>query len=129
MKRKELLGVILVREGMLSSAHLQQALDRQAALRLAGKVMPLGLVLMQLGLASEPQVRHALKLQQRLLVWPPEGKPPWQLRLIEDGVLAPSLLVMMMDEHDRTGEPLEQLLVERQMVTPAVIEYLRLSIS
>lgn len=124
MKAHELLGMIMVREGILSTAQLQQALDEQQRLRELGRAQPFGVVVMQLGIVSEGQIRHALRLQKKL-AWAPDAPTPLHVRLIEGGVVSPSLVVSLMEESERHGEPLDELLVHRQAVQPAVIAYFR----
>lgn len=122
MKKQNLLGLILVREGILSAAQLQQALDRQAALRQHGTIQPLGQLVLELGFASEGQLRHALKLQNKL-AWGSDEAVPLGMRLVTGGLIAPSLLVSLLDERDRTGESLETLLIDRQIVQAGVIAH------
>lgn len=124
MKAHELLGVIMVREGILNRDQLALALEKQRALRQAGQMQPLGMIVIELGFASEAQIRHAIRLQKKL-AWAPDTAVPLGVKLVSGGVLAPSLLVSLLDEQARTGEPLESLLVERQIVQPVVIAHFR----
>ncbi|MOA26111.1 hypothetical protein D3C78_1468810 [compost metagenome] len=124
MKPNALLGLILVREGILSRAQLDQALAEQGRRREAGAVVPLGVVVMELGVATEGQVKHALRLQKKLS-WGPEEAVPLGVRLIENDLVAPSLLVTLMEEQARTGEALEDLLLSRQVVVPAMLDYFK----
>lgn len=124
MKAHELLGVILVREGTLQRDQLEAALARQRELRRSGEMKPLGLVIIELGYASEAQIRHAIRLQKKL-AWAPDTAVPLGVKLVNGGVIAPSLLVSLLDEQARTGEALEALLVDRHIVQPVVIEHFR----
>lgn len=124
MTVRELLGVILLREGVLQAWQLERALDHQQSLRAQGEVQALGQVLLQLGLANEGQLQHALRLQRRL-AWAPDQPAPLGVRLVEGGVISPSVLACLLDEGDRLGQGLEQLLVERALVPPLVLEHFR----
>lgn len=104
----------------MSPAQLEQALEEQRRRRGAGRAEPLGALLIQLGLASDGQVRHALRLQTKL-AWPPEGQVPLAVRLIDAGVVSPSIMVTVIEE--ARGGDLAALLVERQVVQPAVLAY------
>ena len=124
MKPNALLGLILVREGILSRSQLDRALAEQQRRRETGVVVPLGVVVMELGLASEGQVKHALRLQKKL-AWGPEEGVPLGVRLIENDLVAPSLLVSLMEEQARTGEAIEDMLLSRQVVPPAMLDYFK----
>jgi hypothetical protein len=124
MRAHQFLGLILLREGIVSQAGLNQALAEQGHRRAAGALMPLGALVIELGLASEGQLRHALRLQKKL-AWDPEGPVPLGIRLIESDLLTPSRLVALLEEEARSGEPLEQLLINRQVVQPAMMTYFK----
>jgi hypothetical protein len=121
-----LVGLILVAEGGLSRKALDQAVERQRALRATGVVQPLGQILLEAGAVTEAQVRHALALQRRLGAGPAE-RVTLVVQLIRNGIVAPSLLATKLDEAERRHVPLATLLAEDGLATEALISHLTTS--
>lgn len=69
------LGEILVRKGYLSPEALQQALDKQE-LTPPERRLPMGQILLDLGLLSDAQLLECLEIQRKLAAMP--AKPVQQ---------------------------------------------------
>jgi hypothetical protein len=121
-----LVGLILAAEGGLSRKALDQAVERQRALRATGVVQPLGQILLDSGCVTEAQVRHALALQRRLGAGPPE-RVALVVKLLGNGIVAPSLLAAKVDEAERRQVPLATLLAEDGLASEAIIRHLSTS--
>ncbi|MEB3222991.1 MAG: hypothetical protein VKS61_13020 [Candidatus Sericytochromatia bacterium] len=119
-----LLGRILVAEGALSRTDLERAVAQQQSLREAGEVHPFGQVLLDMRLVTEAQIRHALALQRRLGGSDSEAHA-LALKLVVNGVIAPSLVVSKLDDAERRRVDLEHILTEEGLASEEVLRFVK----
>ncbi|MEB3198386.1 MAG: hypothetical protein VKP62_14395 [Candidatus Sericytochromatia bacterium] len=113
---RSLLGAILQREDILSHEQLQHVVVEQIRRRRLGKHIAFGQLALELGYIDETKLNFAVALQSRLSV-EGSGPRPLGLFLVEHGVIKPSQLAQALDEAERSGTPLGQVLVSQGRLT------------
>jgi hypothetical protein len=113
---KSLIGVILQREEYMTPEQVALVLNEQLRLRRAGSPVAFGQIALELGFINTAQLQFALTLQSHLDY--PTGTPkPLGVFLLEHGVARPSQLLNAIEHAERTGTPLDHLLIERGVIT------------
>ncbi|MEB3328051.1 MAG: hypothetical protein VKQ33_02330 [Candidatus Sericytochromatia bacterium] len=121
--RKPLLGLILLREGLLDEATLARAISVWDARRREVGYVPFGQVVLALGLCDASTLGPYLALQRKLAVAPGRRKPLGHL-LIENAVLTPTQVAIALQLQRATGQPLGALLVEEEVLREPQLEVL-----
>ena len=113
---KSLIGVILQREDFMTPEQVALVLNEQLRLRRAGSPVAFGQIALELGFINTAQLQFALTLQSHL-DYPPGTPKPLGVFLLEHGVARPSQLLNAIEQAERTGSPLDHLLIERGVIT------------
>lgn len=121
MSKQALLGLILEREGVVSRRQVEAILAEQARLRALGRPVAFGKAALDLGLVSQAQITHALKLQARVS-YPPGGRKRLGMYLLEAGLIGPSQLAGALDEQATRGLKLGEILVAHGWLNEPVLE-------
>lgn len=116
-----LLGLILERDGTLRRDQVEAIIEEQARRRAAGRPTAFGEIAIDLRLVDPARIVVALRLQARLAS-PPGAPATLGARLLELGVIAPSLLAAALEEAGDADRGLGALLVGRGWISPYVIE-------
>ncbi|MEB3196437.1 MAG: hypothetical protein VKP62_04465 [Candidatus Sericytochromatia bacterium] len=117
---RSLLGLILEREGYITQAQVRHIIAEQDRERAAGKHVTFGEMALRQKLLTAEQLRFAINLQKRLAYDPGRNKPLWAT-MLENGVLKPSQIHLLLGEHERTGRPVEQLMVDQGLVSEGML--------
>lgn len=120
--RKPLLSLILQREGVLSDEEVTAALAEWTARRRAGMVVAFGQVILGMGMLAPEELMPYLALQRKLAK--PPGRKPLGLLLIENALLTPSQVILLLRLQEATGLPLGQLLIEEGLIREPQLEVL-----
>lgn len=118
---KTLLGLILQREQYVTPAQLQAIASEQAKQKAQGRDASFGQVAIQLGYLSPEQLKFAIHLQGRLAHAAGGGKP-LGVYLLESAALLPSQLLEGLEEQERTGQKLGEILIARGLITESTLE-------
>lgn len=121
--KKPLLGLIMLREGMIDERALQVCVTRWTQHRDAGRVVPFGEVVVELGFCTPAELRPFLALQRKLAAAPGERKPLGHL-LIENALLTPTQVVIALKLQRATGQRLGELLVTESLLREPQLEVL-----
>lgn len=121
--KKPLLGLIMLREGMLDETMLSEAVARWTAHREEGRVVPFGQVVVELGYCDASELAPFLALQRKLAAAPGARKPLGHL-LIENALLTPTQVVLALRLQRSTGQQLGQLLVDEELIREPQLEVL-----
>jgi len=121
--KKPLLGLIMLREGMLDEAMLSEAVARWTAHREEGRIVPFGQVVVELGYCDASELPPFLALQRKLAAAPGSQKPLGHL-LIENALLTPTQVVLALRLQRSTGQQLGQLLVSEELIREPQLEVL-----
>ena len=121
MRKIPLIGTVLVKERLITEQQLEQALTRQAMLRAAGKVVPVGQVLIEMQAVTEWQIRRCLQIQQEISVLKSESDR-LGMRLLEANLISPSQLQVALADHRATGLRVGEALVARGFIAEAELE-------
>jgi len=112
----EKLGVLLLKQGKITTEQLQEALELQCIGRQA-----FGCILAAMGACSSQDVQLALNLQQRWKEEQPEAKDRLGEVLMRQGLISPQRLSEILPYHEVKGRPLGQILVEKGICSPEQI--------
>ncbi|MFP5504247.1 MAG: hypothetical protein ACLGIN_17315, partial [Candidatus Sericytochromatia bacterium] len=118
---KTLLGLILQREQYVTPAQLQAIASEQAKQKAQGREVTFGQAAIRLGYLSPEQLKFAVHLQGRLAHAAGGGKP-LGVYLLESAALLPSQLLEALEEQERTGQKLGEILVARELITASTLE-------
>ena len=121
--KKPLLGLIMLREGMIDERALQVCVTRWTQHRDAGRIVPFGEVVVELGFCTPAEMRPFLSLQRKLAAAPGERKPLGHL-LIENALLTPTQVVLALKLQRATGQRLGELLVTEELLREPQLEVL-----
>lgn len=121
--KKPLLGLIMLREGMIDERELQICVTRWTQHRDAGRVVPFGEVVVELGFCSPAELPPFLSLQRKLAGVPGDRKP-LGLLLIENALLTPTQVVLALRLQRATGQRLGELLVTEELLREPQLEVL-----
>jgi hypothetical protein len=121
--RKPLLGLIMLREGLIDEATLGLAVAAWDARRRESGYVPFGRVVVELGICDAETLGPYLDLQRKLAVAPGCRKPLGHL-LIENAVLTPTQVAIALQLQRATGKPLGALLVEEEVLREPQLEVL-----
>ena len=121
--KKPLLGLIMLREGLLNKEMLGQCVERWRSHRQAGEIVPFGQVVVAMGFCSADELTPFLMLQRKLACAPSARKPLGHL-LIENALLTPTQVALALKLQRATGQRLGQLLVEEEMLREPQLEVL-----
>lgn len=116
-----LFGTVLIKEGLINDQQLELALTRQAMLKAAGKVVPIGQVLIDLKVISEAQIRRCLEIQKEIAVVKSESDK-LGMRLLDAGLITPSQLQVALADHRATGMRIGEAMVARGFIDEVVLE-------
>lgn len=118
---KSLLGIILEREDYLNQVQVREVIAAQERFKAEGKPNTFGEVAMALNYITSEQLRFAIQLQKKLAYVP--GKPkPLGCFLLENGVVKPSQIHLALDEQQKTGRRLGEILVEQGFISEGMLE-------
>ena len=119
MNSKEmLLGLILVKEGLLTRDQLKKALLKQGEIRRFGRHQRLGEVICKLGFMSPEDLVGVLEIQKHLLDHG-ANHTPLGLLLIEHGMAQPSQVYDALVERQFSESRLGELLIEKGLISEA----------
>jgi type IV pilus assembly protein PilB len=104
------LGNLLVKEGLLTQAQLEEALRAQAAL---GEPRPLGQILVEQKLITPRQLNLVLDVYRK--------RPRLGEVLVRSGVLTDGQLEIALEEQNRSGQPLGQVLLNLRYLTEELL--------
>lgn len=121
--KKPLLGLIMLREGMLDDSMLAESVERWSAHREEGRIVPFGQVVVELGFCDAADLPPFLALQRKLAAAPGSQKPLGHL-LIENALLTPTQVVLALRLQRATGQRLGQLLVDEELIREPQLEVL-----
>lgn len=116
-----LIGTVLIKEGLINNEQLERALARQAMLKAAGKVVPIGQVLIDMKAISEANIRRCLEIQKEIAVVKSESDK-LGMRLLDAGLITPSQLQVALADHRATGMRIGEALVARGFIDETVLE-------
>jgi hypothetical protein len=117
---RSLVGVILQREEHMTPEQVALVLNEQLRLRRTGRQLAFGQIALELGFINTAQLQFALRLQS-LLNYTPNQPKPVPLFLIEHGVVKPSALLEAMEQSQKSGAPLERVLLEAGAITSRLL--------
>ncbi|MEB3285520.1 MAG: hypothetical protein VKN33_09565 [Candidatus Sericytochromatia bacterium] len=117
---RSLVGVILQREEHMTPEQVALVLNEQLRLRRTGSQLAFGQIALELGFINTAQLQFALRLQG-LLNYTPNQPKPVPLFLLEHGVVKPSRLLQAIEEAQRNGVSLEQVLLETGAITSRLL--------
>lgn len=120
-KVKSLLGIILEREGYVSQLQVRTIMAEQETLKAKGKGATFGEVALNLNLLTTDQLKFAVGLQKRLAYDPGKAKP-LGLILLENGVAKPSQIHLALEEQNRTGRRIGEILVEQEVISDSMLD-------
>lgn len=120
-EKRTLIGLILEKENILSSAQVHAVVAEQRRLRAEGKVVAFGAVALQLRYVQPPQLQRALLLQQKLAVAPGTPKP-LGFYLIEAGLISPSQLLRGLELQAKEGGRIGEVLVAQGWIAQPMLE-------
>jgi hypothetical protein len=119
MNARELqLGLLLLKENLLTRDQLKKALIKQGEIRRFGRHQRLGDVIVKLGLLTQQAIDEAATMQETLAV-PAADHTPLGLLLIDRGLLPPSKVYDTLLEQQLSEGRLGEILVQMGMVTEA----------
>lgn len=121
--RRPLLGLILLREGLIDEAALAALTGVWEARRGAGAYVPFGHVVLEHGVCTPEALAPYLALQRKLAFVPGLGKPLGHL-LIENAVLTPTQVAIALRLQRATGKRLGDLLIEEEVLREPQLEVL-----
>lgn len=121
--RRPLLGLIMLREGLLDEASLASATAAWESARQEGRYVPFGQVVLAQGLCTPAELSPYLALQRKLASAPGRGKPLGHL-LIENAVLTPTQVAIALRIQRSTGKRLGDLLIEEEVLRRPQLEVL-----
>lgn len=110
------LGLLLLKEGMISKDQLKKALLKQGEIRRFGRYQRLGEVISKLGILPEGEVQRAVEIQETIAV-PNATHTALGLMMIEAGLLTPSQVFNALVEQQFTEKRLGEILVEKGVIT------------
>ncbi|MEB3197886.1 MAG: hypothetical protein VKP62_11855 [Candidatus Sericytochromatia bacterium] len=122
-RQKPLLGLIMLREGLLDEGRLASAIERWRTHRAAGRPVPFGQVVLELGYCGWRELTPCLALQRKLATSPSPHKPLGHL-LLELALLSPRQIVVALQLQRATGKRLGELLVEEEVLREPQLEVL-----
>ena len=121
--KRPLLGLIMLREGMIDDRELSVCVTRWTQHRDAGRVVPFGEVVVELGFCTQAELGPFLSLQRKLAGVPGDRKP-LGIMLIENALLTPTQVVLALRLQRATGQRLGELLVEEELLREPQVEVL-----
>jgi hypothetical protein len=121
MRSWPLIGSVLVKEKLVTNEQLEAALVRQTQLKAAGKIVPVGQVLIDMKVVSEAQIRRCLQIQQEVSVLKSETEK-LGVKLLEANLITPSQLQAGLADHRAGGKRLGECLVARGFIAEATLE-------
>lgn len=117
MNSKDLmLGVLLVKEKMLTKDQLKKVLLKQGEIRRFGRHQLIGEVITRLGFMDEPAVAAAIEMQEKLNMQAADHTP-LGLLLIDRGLINPSQIFDALVEQQFSETRLGEMLIAKGMVT------------
>lgn len=116
-----LIGTVLVKEGLITQDQLDRGLARQRQLKAAGKIVPLGQILIDMKAVTEANIRRCLQIQNEIAVLKSETNK-LGMQLLEANLITPTQLQVGLADHRATGTRLGEVLVARGFIAEAALE-------
>lgn len=124
MNARELqLGLLLIREGLITRDELKKALIKQGEIRRFGRHQRLGEVIVKLGYLAQEDIDGFAEVQEALAA-PDHGHTPLGHLLIDRGLASPSQIFTLLGEQQFAEHKLGELLVNKGVITQEQLEEL-----
>ncbi|MEB3196324.1 MAG: hypothetical protein VKP62_03885 [Candidatus Sericytochromatia bacterium] len=114
-------GMILLNGEFIDQSEYGRLTEEHTKRREAGQTVALGQVALELGYVTPDQLRFVMTLSRRVSVKEDQPKP-LALFLLEHNVIRPVPMNLAMEKAQESGKPLEQVLVELNLINEAALK-------